>query len=94
LQPSSPVLTEEFRDKEVVYAKDQPEYAQLPALCNAAGVVMSRWKLTEQERAAVALGADIMLSLHTYNQPLQPVLMEVITNEADLVGICTRMGVL
>jgi hypothetical protein len=94
MQPSSPVLTEEFQDKEVVYAKDQPEYMPLATLRNASGVVMSRWKLSDEERAAVALGADIMLSCCTYNQPLQPVLMEVITNEADLVGICTRMGIL
>ena len=92
--PSSPVLTEEFQDKEVVYAKGQPEYMPLPTLRNQEGVVMSRWKLTDGERAAVAMGADIMLSCLTYNQPLQPVLMEIITKDADVIGICVRMGIL
>jgi hypothetical protein len=92
MQPTTPVLAEEFQDKEVVYAKDQPEYNPLPTLRNQDGVVLSRWKLTEAERKAVAEGADILLSLHTFNQPLQPILMEVITSADDVLDICVRTG--
>lgn len=63
--------------EKVVYAKDQPEYIPLPALRSVDGRVVSRWILTEDERRLVAAGADIYLSVHTFNGPLQPVLLTV-----------------
>jgi hypothetical protein len=63
--------------REVVYAKDQPEYLPLPTLRSADGRVVSRWSPTTEERAAIAGGADVYLTLHTFNQPLQPILMTV-----------------
>lgn len=94
MEPVSPVTTEEFKDYETVYAKDQPEYNPLPAIRTSDGTVLTRWRPTEQERQAIAEGADILLTILTFNQPLQPLMMEVPMSSADLVGILTRMGVL
>lgn len=77
MDPVSPVISAEFVDKEVVYAKDQPQYRPLPVIRNADGVVMSRWSLTLEERKAIADGADLFLFGYTFNRPLQPVHMEV-----------------
>jgi hypothetical protein len=90
----SPVLAEEFVPKEVVYAKDQPEYQPLPVLKNRDGVLLSRWSLTEQERAAIAAGADIFLMNWTFHQPLQPVRMEVGECDRDIAGMAAFMGLL
>lgn len=94
MQPKSPVLTEEFVTSEIVYAKDQPQYIPLPVLRNKQGVVMSRWALTEEERDAIHAGADIYLSIHTFNQPLQPVRLEVGSCDRDIMSFAEEMGVL
>jgi hypothetical protein len=62
---------------EVVYAKDQPEYIPLPTLKCVDGRAVSRWEPTPEERAKIAAGADVYLTVHTFNQPLQPVLLTV-----------------
>ena len=58
MTPISPVLAPEFAAAERVYAADQPEYSPLPVIRNSAGVVLSRWKLTDEERKAVVEGAE------------------------------------
>jgi len=93
MQPTSPVLTPEFQDLEIIYAKNQPEYVPLPVLKRSDGVVLSRWKLTDQERAAIASGADIFLFNWTFNQPLQPVAIEVGECYRDLAGYAAFMRV-
>lgn len=60
---------------EVVYAKNQPQYLQLPALRFSDGLVVTRWKPSLLERLFIALGGDIYLGQLTFNQPLQPVKM-------------------
>lgn len=94
MQPISPVLTEEFIPNEVVYAKDQPQYLPLPSIRSTTGIVLTRWKPTEDERVALANGADIYLSVHTYNHPLQPILLEVICCDRDMVEVAQRMELL
>lgn len=94
MQPTSPVLTEEFKHKEVVYAKDQPEYKPLAVIRNSRGVLLSRWTPTDREREAIAAGADILLFNWTFNQPLQPVAMEVVECGADMLGFAAFMGLL
>ena len=36
---------------------------------------MTRWKLDDDERAKIAVGEDVYLSLLTFGQPMQPVQM-------------------
>jgi len=65
MEPISPVMPGS-ESIEVVYAKDQPEYIPLPAVYveNAnSRTVVSRWRLTDQERAEIAAGADVVLQL-------------------------------
>jgi hypothetical protein len=60
-----------------VIAKDQPQYDPLPALLFPDGRVVTEWEPTEEERARIAAGERIRLSVWTFNSPLQPVLLEV-----------------
>lgn len=64
---------------EVVYAKDQTEY--IPLRCAVSPMptrkATSRWTLTEEQRKAVAEGADIYLTLLTFGHPLQPIMIAI-----------------
>ncbi len=59
----------------------QPEYDPLPALRSPEGIVLTRWQPTDEERQQIAGGADLYLSVLTFNQPFQAVKLEV--GEAD-----------
>jgi hypothetical protein len=91
VQPVSPVLNEDYKPFEKVYAKDQPEDHPLPVIRDPHDVLLSRWRPSDDERAAIANGADIMLSNHhTLNEPLQPVLLEVCGDHPDDVAALAR----
>jgi hypothetical protein len=64
---------------EIVLGKDQPEYIPLPAVyLNAPAVPMvTRWRLTDEERAAVTEGADLVFTQLTFGMPFQPVHFQV-----------------
>lgn len=91
MEPATPVIAPEFQDKEIVYAKDQPEYIPLPVHRTPEGIVLTRWHLTDSEREAVAAGADIFLFLHTFNQPLTPMRIEVAECDRDLIATAQYM---
>ena len=74
-----------YEDHERVYAKDQPEYIPLRTLRSPTGNVISRWRLTPEQRLMVAAGEDIFLELATFNQPLQPILLYLADPE-DVLG--------
>jgi hypothetical protein len=63
----------------VVFAEDQPQYRPLPTVLLAGneGRVISRWALTDEERAAIANGEDLYIELLTFAGPLQPILPSV-----------------
>lgn len=94
MEPVSPVLGEEFAAYEVIYAADQPEYIPLPVLKSDNGVLLSRWRLTSEERAAIAGGADILLSSWTFNRPLQPVRVEVAGCDRPDIAVAFDMGLI
>lgn len=62
----------------ITWAKDQPEYRPLPSLVNKEGRVLTEWVLTDAERAAVALGANLTLTQLTYGTALQPLLPQIV----------------
>lgn len=64
---------------EIVLGKNQPEYNPLPAMwLNAPSVPMlTRWRFTDEERAAIAAGADVVMTQLTFGQPFQPVHLQV-----------------
>lgn len=82
MEPTTPVLNETYQSQEKVYAKDQPQYKPLPTHRSKDGIVLSRWTLTESERVAVASGSDLFLYNWTFNQPLQPIRLEVCDKES------------
>lgn len=67
--------------RSVVFAKDQPEYAPLPAVVYPDGTVLTEWRLTDEERTRIARGENLRLWIWTGHRPLQPVQLEVTSEE-------------
>ena len=78
MMPVSPVMPGSG-PIEIVLGKDQPEYAPLPAvyLNNRFCPVITRWRLSDGERKAVAEGADVVLTQLTFGNPFSPVHLQV-----------------
>jgi hypothetical protein len=74
MKPVSPVVE---GMKEVVFAKDQPQYLPLPAVICEDGTVISRWRLTLKERIKIFFTGDLWLNQMTFHKPLQPQLPSV-----------------
>jgi hypothetical protein len=78
MQPVSPVLPGS-EAIEIVIGKDQPEYIPLPAVYMDNPIRMfTRWRMTDEERKAVADGADIVFCQMTFGNAFQPVRFEVV----------------
>lgn len=92
LKPKDGPVFDGLQHKEVVYARIQPQYIPLRTLVSAGAdrKVISRWTLTEEQRKAVADGADIFLQLLTFGDPLQPIIMAVGsgTEDQEWVKVC------
>lgn len=70
----------EFPGVNVVFAKDQPEDMPLPAMeipNDPQGLIIAKWQLSPEELERVKETGTIHLSMPTFNQPLQPVLLAV-----------------
>lgn len=65
----------EFKEQNVVYAKDQKEYMPLPALRFDDGTVISCWKMSWKELFKIVLHRKVWVSVLTFNKPLQPLLV-------------------
>ena len=69
-----------FPGANVTFAENQPEYIPLPALKvpnDPKGLIVTKWKLSPEELQRVQETGTIHLSVLTFNQPLQPVLLTV-----------------
>jgi hypothetical protein len=68
---------------EISIAEEQLEYKPLVAAMyqnpayGGALTLLTRWRLTEEEKARVAAGEDLYLSVMTFGQPLQPLNLQV-----------------
>ena len=66
---------------EITIAEDQLEYRPLVAAVyqtpEGVPVLLTRWRLTDAERARVLAGDDLYLSVMTFGKPLQPLGMQV-----------------
>ena len=67
----------EFKEQNVVFGKDQPEYKPLPALVFQDGEVVTCWKLSWKELFKFVFTRKIYLSVQTFRRPLQPLYMTV-----------------
>lgn len=72
MNPVSPVI-EGNKVFEVMYADHQEEYVTLPVLRTSMGV-MSRWRLTDEERKHIAEGGDLYIIQLNGGGCLQPIL--------------------
>ena len=72
MEPVQPVVpgNEEF---EVVYAKNDPTYPPLPVL-RTEHAMLSRWRLTDEERAYIAAGGDLFICVLHFGDKLQPIM--------------------
>jgi len=71
-------VVEGLEKYEIIYAKDQSEYIPLSVLPGALGSsAVSRWTPCDEQRKAIAEGADIYLENFHFGQPLSPVRMAV-----------------
>ena len=61
-----------FKECNVTYAKDQPDYLQLPAYKDKEGCVLSCWKLTLKERVMLLFTGRLWWGQLSFNRPLQP----------------------
>ncbi len=63
-----------------VYAKNQPPYFPLSVIKFEDGRVYSEWEPTDEELALLSKGGKIRIRLwqYTFNQPLQPVRVELV----------------
>ena len=68
----------------LIFAKDQPEYLPLPATRTPEGVVCTEWEPTADELEALLTGGRVRILLHTFNQPLQPLRVEVTEPECGM----------
>lgn len=69
----------EFKEVNVIFAKDQPEYLPLPAFKNKSerGEVITCHSLSFKERLKILFKGEIWLSMMTFNRPLTPIFMSV-----------------
>lgn len=78
LSPHDGPVVAGLEEFETVYAKNQPEYIPLRVLPGDRGMsAISRWTPTEQQRQAIAAGADVLLEVYHFGKPLAPVRMMV-----------------
>jgi hypothetical protein len=80
LRPIAPNLGD---DTQHMIAENQPEYATLPAVIRrdtalpGRVAVITRWRFTPEERAAIARGEDLIYVQCTFGQPMHPVVLQV-----------------
>lgn len=69
----------EFAEQTCVIAKDQPPYLPFPChkVVEPEGRVIALWKLTIEERIKLLFTGKIWHTVLTFNQSLQPQLLEV-----------------
>src|ERR1700722_17593746 len=86
MTPVSPVMPGS-ESIEIVLGKGQPEYVELPAvyLDPPSRPMITRWRLTDEERGAISIGADIVLQQLTFQQKFQPVNLQVVYSDESPV---------
>lgn len=65
----------EFPEQTTVFAKNQPEYAPLPAWADGQEVITC-WRPTLGERFRLLFGGNLWLRQLTFGHPLQPVALQ------------------
>ena len=73
----------EFKEQNVVFAKDQKEYKPLPALVknDAYGTVVTCWKMSFRDRIKALVTGRIWVYEASFNKPLTPILISTTNKE-------------
>lgn len=81
----------EFKEANVTFAKNQPEYLPLPALAfkDPQGIVITCWRLSFWERIKLLITGRVWVSTMTFLQPIQPLYL---TTHKDEVIIYNKEG--
>ena len=61
-----------FKEANVTFAENQPEYLPLPAHKTEDGQVISCWQLSLSERIKILFNGKVWLRILTFNEKLQP----------------------
>jgi hypothetical protein len=77
-------------EHEVTYAKDQSGYRPLTVL-RTEKCVMSRWRLTDEERKHIADGGDLFICQLNFGGLLQPIL-PVAEAEGRALAVLIELG--
>lgn len=91
INPFNGPVVEGLEFQEVVIAKNQPEYEPLRSLVTPTGVVLTRWKLNEEQRDRISLGQDLYLEILTFGNPLQPLRLSVCDN-TEAAELAVKIG--
>jgi len=85
MKPVSPVFIDK-REFERPVEQQKPIYFPIPGLIKRGKRVpiMSRWEPTPEERVQIAAGADILLTVSTFGDMMQPVLLDVVPKDMTL----------
>ena len=66
-----------FKECNVTFAKDQPEYLPLPAYKTDDGDITTCWELNNHDIEQLMETRKLYLQILTFNKPLQPIKMSV-----------------
>lgn len=72
-----------FKDVDVTFAKDQPEYIPLPAQWIDQYTILTCWKLTDEEIEVLKKKKKLWIGIKTFGKPLQPLLPSVNKKDFD-----------
>jgi len=68
----------EFKEQNIVFAKDQKEYESLPAHAQNTGMITSCFELTEEELKEIQKNQTLFITRLTFKGPVQPIKVNVI----------------
>jgi len=71
------MLPKYFKQSNLILAKNQPQYLQLPVYANENGDCTSCWRLSLGERLRLLFTGRLWITTKTFNQPLQPIRPDV-----------------
>ncbi len=82
MKPVSPVIpTADL--PETLVAEKQPEYQTLPVIQCGNGILLARWKLSEDEKKTIAETGDLYVFIWTFGNPVQPLYLQVTQPATD-----------
>ncbi len=84
MKPASPVIVG-LEQYEIKFGDGQPEYQVLPALRSTTPehAVLSRWEPSPEERLMIANGADIFVTVWTFDHLYPPTLVRVMNKNSS-----------